>query len=401
MRSIRLATALGIAFILGACAGTADSPSVAPTAGGPSGNPSTSASPHASDAPPSDAPGVSWQRLELPGSDGMGAVVDVESIAGGFVALGFTGPTGSTIWTSADGRTWTERPQPHWANVALASMAEIDGRLIAVGRDTTDIEAELAVVWISDDGVEWRLAEGGPDLVGAQLIEVVATDAALVAIGGFPGRDAAAAFTSADGEVWTLADTHTPGAFDQAFTWSVAAGGPGLVAVGWRRNADPAIGFDPAFWTSTDGASWSLAPTPAGAPGAQARDIIGLDDGTLAAVGDLVNGGQSFAWASDDGIAWDLAEPGDGFDGGLVADLGRSSAGLVAVGSVGTDGAMWTSDDGRAWALVRDPAFDDAYLVETLEIDAGLVVVGAVQRRIAGTESFTSGPAIWYSEQRP
>ncbi len=326
----------------------------------------------------------------------MGAVVDVEAIAGEYVALGFNGPIGSTIWTSPDGRTWTERPQPQWRNVALSSMAAVEGRLIAVGRDMTDIEAEFAVVWISDDGVGWRAAEGGPDLVGAQLIELVATDAGLVAIGGYPGRDAAAAFTSPDGEVWALAGTATPDVFEQAFAWSVAAGGPGLVAAGWKRNADPAIGFDPAFWTSADGMSWSAAPAPAGAPGAQARDIVALENGIMAAVGDLVNGGESFAWASNDGITWELTEPGEGFNGGLVSDLSPSSFGLVAAGSVATDGAIWTSADGRGWTLVDDPVFADAYFVETIATNEGVIAVGAAQQQIPGTESFTSGAAIWY-----
>lgn len=401
MRSLGVAPAVALTLLLAACGGSVATPSAGPTDPAPSVDLSPSGTPPPSEPGPTASPEMSWQRIELPADQDIGAVVDVEATADGFVALGFSGPTGSTIWTSTDGRTWTERPQPQWENVALPSMAEVDGRLIAVGRDTTDIEAEFAVVWISENGVEWRLAEGGPDLVGAQLIEVVPTNTGLVAIGGFPGRDAAAAFTSADGEFWTLAGTETPDAFDQAFAWSVAAGGPGLVAVGWRRNADSAIGFDPAFWTSTDGTSWSLGPTPDGAPGAQARDVVALEDGTLAAVGDLVNGGRSFAWASEDGIGWELVEEGEGFDGGVVSDLSPVVDGLLAAGSVGVDGALWTTGDGRTWTAVRDPVLDDAYLVETLAADGGLIAVGALQRQIPGTESFTTAPAIWYAEPHP
>jgi hypothetical protein len=183
--------------------------------------------------------------------------------------------------------------------------------------------------------------------------------------------------------------------------WSVAQTGSGLVAVGWRRNPDQEIQFDPAFWTSQDGLSWELAAAPDGAPGTQVRDVIPLAGGAVA-VGDLVvSGGQSFAWTAGGGGSWQLVDDPDGFDDALVSDLTPIRDGVVAVGSRESHGGMWISVDGSAWSVVEDPSFADAYLVETLQVDGELIVVGATQRRIAGTGSYISAPAIWYGTARP
>jgi hypothetical protein len=406
-RSAGALATLTLVILVTGCA----APAVSPSAAQPTAHPTVeTARPSASvpvSMPPSQAPGhggpseLTWERIELLHSADNGAAVDVEAAGPGFVALGFDGTSGSIVWTSPDGRAWTAVAQPEWGTVALASMAEVDGRLIAVGRDTTDIERDLAMVWISDDGISWRRAEGGPDLEGAQLIEVVATDDGFLAIGGYPRMDAAAVFTSSDGEVWTRAASVPADAFDHAFMWSVADTGLGLVAVGWRRNTDEQIQFDPAFWTSADGVEWKLAATPDGAPGTQVRDVIPLAEGAVA-VGDLVaSGGQSFAWTAGAAGSWELVGDPDGFDDALISDLTAIRGGVVAVGSRESHGGMWISADGSSWSVVDDASFADAYLVETLDVDGHLIVAGATQRRIAGTESYTSAPAIWYGATRP
>jgi hypothetical protein len=341
---------------------------------------------------------LAWERLEVPSLGQDGAVVDVEAAGPGFVALATYGPTGSAILTSPDGREWTAVPQPDWSHVGLAGMVEADGRLIAVGRDTTDVDTDLAMVWISDDGVEWRRATGGPDLEGAQLIDVVETDDGFVAIGGYPTQDAAGAWTSPDGELWTRAAAND--SFEHAFVWAVAEGGPGVVAVGWRRSDDP-TGFDPAFWTSVDGADWTLAPTPEGAAGTQVRDVVRSGD-TMVAVGDLLMGGQAFGWVSADGTTWETVDALDGFEGALLADVAATPNGFLAIGGRNVDdGGAWLSSDGRDWAVVDDPIFADASLVESLAVGDDVIVVGNTQTRIAGTQSYTWQPMIWHGSPRP
>ena len=60
------------------------------------------------------------------------------------------------------------------------------------------------------------------------------------------------------------------------------------------------------------------------------------------------------------------------------------------------DGGVWLSTDGRGWTVVEDAALADAYLVEALPVDDGVLVGGALQQRIAGTESYGNAPMIWY-----
>ena len=395
---------LAILVALTAC-GAAPSDSAAPS-GSPAPGASTpgsstpgSASPSASPSESPDEPAdLTWERLEIPQLGQDSAVVDIVAGGPGFVALAISGPAATTILLSPDGREWSTAPQPEWSNAGLVSLVEADGRLIAVGRDTTDVDTDVAMVWISEDGVEWRRAPGGPDLEGAQLIDVVETDDGLVAIGGYPTQDAAGAWTSPDGEIWTRAAPTD--SFQHAFVWAVAAGGPGLVAVGWRRSDNP-TGFDPAFWTSVDGSEWTLSATPEGAAGAQVRDVAASGD-AMVAVGDLLMGGQALAWVSADGTTWETITAPDSFGEASLADVVSTPRGFVALGGRNVDdGGFWTSADGRDWTLLDDPAFADASLADALAVDDDLIVVGNTQERIAGTESYTWQPMIWYGSQRP
>jgi len=391
-------------LLLAACSAAPSQSPAASASASPEGTPDASASASASpSAAPSESPSspaeLAWERLDVPSLGQDGTVIDVEAAGPGFVALATYGPTGSAILTSPDGREWTAVPQPEWTHVGLAGMVEADGRLIAVGRDTSDVDTDIAMAWISDDGIEWRRAAGGPDLEGSQLIDVVETDDGFVAIGGYPTQDGAGAWTSPDGEVWTRAEPTD--SFEHAFIWAVAEGGPGLVAVGWRRNADPETGFDPAFWTSVDGREWALAPTPDGAAATQVRDLVGSGD-TMVAVGDLLMGGQAFAWVSTDGTSWETVDAPDSFEGALFADVAAIPGGFLAVGGRNVDdGGAWVSSDGREWTVVDDPIFADASLVEALAVGGDVIVVGNTQTRIAGTESYTWQPMTWYGSGLP
>ena len=152
----------------------------------------------------------------------------------GLIAVGFNGEFGSLLWTSADGRTWRDVTPAAFASIGIVSVVEFEGMLVGVGRgNTIDIETEEAAVYLSEDGLAWRKVETSEQLVG-QMIDVVATEDGLFAVGGVPGADAAGIWRSTDGETWE----RTGGEFDHAFMWAIAEGGPGLVAVGWRRNPD-------------------------------------------------------------------------------------------------------------------------------------------------------------------
>jgi hypothetical protein len=64
----------------------------------------------------------------------------------------------------------------------------------------------------------------------------------------------------------------------------IAAGGPGLVAIG----SEQASGLAGAAWTSRDGSAWTRTPDPAGAfngPGSHSIEGIATGAGEFVAVG--------------------------------------------------------------------------------------------------------------------
>ena len=80
-----------------------------------------------------------------------------------------------------------------------------------------------------------------------EMYSVVAGGPGLVAVGNDTGRDAAAVWTSSDGQSWQRVEHHeqTFGGDGWQKMSSVVAGGPGLVAVGNDHGRGAA-----AVWTS-------------------------------------------------------------------------------------------------------------------------------------------------------
>jgi hypothetical protein len=371
--------ALVVAVVLAAC--TAADQTVSPP---PSATPSVPATPPAS-ADPSAPPAVGWEPATVPDSENVSATLSIVPGGDGLVAIGFDGAFGSLLWTSADGgRTWTDITPADFASIGIASVVEHDGRLVGVGRgNTIDIETEEAAVYLSDDGRAWRKVGAGGQMLG-QLIDVVATDDGLFAVGGVPGADSAGVWRSADGESWERVGPD----IEHAFLWSIAEGGPGLVAVGWRRNPDP----DLAVWTSADlGETWELAPDPEGFAGHEATDIATIGD-TLVMVGSAFDGSGGRAWTSTDGIAWTQADAD--FGAAYARSLAVTPAGLIAVGG-GPDmnGRAWISSDGGAWEPLGDP-LAGAFFNSAVALDDGLLLTGATQSGTLET-GVEAHAAVW------
>jgi hypothetical protein len=376
MKGNIVAALMALALVLAACGSPTTSPSGEPSSPPmPSRTPEPSAPPDPPASPePMIPPSVAWEEATVPEAPMGSATLSIVPGGDGLVAIGFDNAFGSILWTSGDGgRTWTDITPADFASVGIANATEFDGMLVAVGRgDTINVEAQEAAVYLSDDGVTWRKVTTAEQMVG-QLIDVVATDDGLFAVGGVPGADAAGIWHSADAETWK----RIGGDFPAAFMWSIAEGGPGLIAVGWRRNPDP----DLAVWTSADaGATWELAPDPEGFAGFEGTDVAALPDGSLAMVGSALDGSGGRIWSSADGLSWDLAV--EDMAGAHARSLALTPAGLVAVGG-GEDmmGRAWYSADALAWTPLGDPV-DGAYFTNVVPTDEGLLVTGGTQ---AGT----------------
>jgi hypothetical protein len=353
---------------------TADpSPSAKPSDSPPPASVPPSRAPTATPAP-SEAPtppSIAVEPAAVPDSQLNSSTLAIVPGGDGLVAIGFDGAYGTLLWTSADGgRTWTDITPPEFASIGIVSVVEFDGMLVGVGRgDTINIEAEQAAVFLSDDGVSWRKVETAEQLVG-QMIDVVATDDGLFAVGGVPGADSAGVWHSTDAETWT----RVGGDLEHAFLWSIAEGGPGLVAVGWRRNPEP----DLAVWTSADaGQTWDLAPDPEGFAGFEATDVAALPDGTLAMAGSAFDGRGGRIWTSADGAAWTVAL--DDMDGAYARSLTVTDAGLIAIGG-GEDmqGRAWISTDGVAWTALGDP-FEGTFFTGAIPTADGVLLTGGTQ----------------------
>ena len=364
-RSVGAVLLAAVVFAAGCTTQVAATPTPSPV---PSIPPSTE--PPSPSPSPSSVPTVQLEAAGVPESAIGSSTLAIVTGGEGLVAIGFNGGFGSILWTSTDGRTWTDVTPENFASIGITNVAEFDGGLVGVGRgDTINIENELAAVYRSDDGLTWRMVEGGDEMRG-QLIDVVATDDGLYAVGGVPGADAAGVWFSADGETWQ----RTGGDFDHAFMWSIAEGGPGLVAVGWRRNPDP----DLAVWTSADGVEWTLSPDPEGFAGYEATDVV-AHEGTLVMVGSSFTGEGGRVWFSDDGVAWGLADVAGGMDGSYARSVAITPTGLVAVGgNDAMEGLAWFSTDGRSWEPLGDPV-PNAFFTGAVSTDTGLLLTGATQ----------------------
>jgi len=147
---------------------------------------------------------------------------------------------------------------------------------------------------------------------------------------------------------------------------SVTVGGPGLVAVGWAQTGDDR---DAAVWTSIDGTVWDRVPHDPevfGGPRNQEMNAVAAGGPGLVAIGyDASPGAGSHAavWVSADGLSWQRIPGGDAVFGGAqtveMAGVVAGGPGLVAVGGLtsvgGYDAAVWTSSDGTVWQrLVHD-----------------------------------------------
>ena len=329
-------------------------------------------------------PAVAWRPAHAPDAPDLSSIIAVVgALDGRLVAIGFDGGFGSILWSTTDTQTWSDVTPADFPSAGVAGITQLGDLVVAVGRgDTIDVDANLAAVYLSDDGLTWRQAATRID---GQLIDVVTTNDGLYAVGGVPTGDSAGVWHSMDGEAWERIGPD----FEHAFLWSIAEGGPGLVAVGWRRNPDP----DLSVWTSPDGNEWTLAPDPEGFAGFEATDVTATPDGTLVMAGSAFDGSGGRIWTSTDGVRWELSdfEP----DGGFARNLAWSPYGVIAVGARDEAGVAWISPDGgRTWEPLGDP-IPDAYLNSAYVSDGGLVfVAGGTQTGTIET-GITGRAMIW------
>jgi hypothetical protein len=335
--------------------------------------------------------------------DGGGTVVRDVAVtpASTFVAVGGS-RAAQHLWTSTDGRTWTEAALPagiatatdwtadrvatdgptdvvvdtdpgqprvlvddsgRWtqesadpavfgdaATVATpAGIASDGGRLTvlvdvahpgAVLGTTTDDVDEV----VSSDGTHWRRVSLGAAFAGARVDDLTTVGATLVAVGSAPGGRAGSAtvgavWTSRSGRAWTRTTALGPPGVHRAT--AVAALGSTPVAVG-AAATDPGAPASPDAAEATP-AGWTrprgLDPDPS--VGAEVPLAACSDGRTVVAVGDAERSGIPMPATRG------RAHPGTTTTS-TVAGTG-SSAGATGQDDVGTVAAAWSTTDAVTW----------------------------------------------------
>jgi hypothetical protein len=167
--------------------------------------------------------GNAWSQVVLPDSSGF-IPSAITSWGGGFAAIAqFDGITlSSSVWTSADGRTWQKSPQD-FARFTPTAMAGFGGRLVAVGNHQDPQSTAAGFVpasWSSTDGRTWVESRASARQVATGFGDVAVVGATLVAIGAnYMGQaavtlqvggptpvptPAANVWVSSDGTTWRL-----------------------------------------------------------------------------------------------------------------------------------------------------------------------------------------------------
>ncbi|MBI5767223.1 MAG: PKD domain-containing protein [Verrucomicrobia bacterium] len=286
-----------------------------------------------------------WRRLtQGTGESRLGVIY-----AGGrFVAVGQnTDPvsraTGTPVWTSTDGVTWTR------ANGNLNSLAAVaygQNRYVALGAN--------AAIYTSTDALTW--ATGTANATAAFTCIAAGPNLFVGASSG------AAIYSSPTGTTWTQRASGLGGAM------RAAAYGAGRFVV---------VGDGGRIQQSADGTTWVAATS--GITTAL-QTVIYVDD-----VGFLAAGDSGIMLNSTDGLAWTPVETGISDS---ITAIASTPIGLVAAG--GANGTLITSLDGSAWSVSALPA---NRIVRGLASSGSTIVAVGDQGTVLSFELRDSTPA--------
>lgn len=246
-------------------------------------------------------------------------------------------------------------------------------------------ESPEAAAWWSADGKVWDLAQEFP--AGEQILTLTAGGPGFV-VGGVAG-DHAAIWTSVDGQVW---NSVSDASLANGVIAHLVPTASGLVGFGWHSASDDSAGI----WTSSDGSEWLAATNATGMEVARGLQAVGAHDGRAIAVVRHGDEAPQEIWETTGRAEWTRV-------GALptkltVERVAGGARGWVAIGS----NRAWTSTDGRHWTKgVAGPDVASDLIVD----DAGFVAVGFVgslpgetcgdQRPFAGHTWTSSDGEVW------
>ncbi len=231
--------------------------------------------------------GQSWRRIDSSSFNGAGMTA-VTAGGPGLVAVGGDGAT-VVIWTSPDGETWQRVPDQDGIRAGATARSIVPGGegLVVVGAD----DALDGAVWTSSDGAGWRRVVAAPAVFrSSPVFDAAERGGVLVAVGQTLAENGAAVWNVTDGG-WERVPLGEP--FLGATLLGVTAGSGGFVAHGLDARDGP------AFWWSTDGASWEQVPGEGDLfSGFTFIRDVAYGPGGIVAIGDVPGGMTAWRWAS-------------------------------------------------------------------------------------------------------
>jgi hypothetical protein len=245
-----------------------------------------------------------------------------------------------------------------------------------------------------------------------------------------PGPDASPGLpVEPIGQIWTQATVPAAADRPVNVINAVTAGGPGFVAVGLGCLEEGESGScEAVVWASTDGRTWKRAPAsdatnigfalPLSGPRIGMVDVAAGTPGIVAIGYAARPDMQAVTWFSPDGTSWDritLGNPAStrvnavAWDGRSFVAVGEDRSQATDLPSLKTAtarAAVWISADGRTWTRVpHTKVLDVGGFIDTMEDPmtggmraviagpAGLVAVGSVCQN----DPAACQPAVWIS----
>ncbi|MDH2429848.1 hypothetical protein [Sphaerisporangium sp. TRM90804] len=309
--------------------------------------------------------GDAWRQCGV--IDGLGreatGVRGLASSSAGVAAVAEAGWERYAVFTSADGKNWTESTDLGQIPGTLRGLAITDkGTLVAAGDQRAGGLDNLAVLMTAAKGkaaAPVPLADiSGLTRSARDTTALVAAGDSFVAVGSVKGD--AGIWTSPAGQNWKPVDSSALGGAGRQSLNDVAHGPRGWLAVG-STTADSAF-VKPLLVASTDGRSWRPPPdspalNAAGRYAVVPRVVAAGPEGYVLAGDDSGPGGVVAAlWFTADLRRYARAAPQGLPAGGAdvrIEDITATPEGYLAVGGSGTagrtSGVVWVSRDGLKW----------------------------------------------------
>jgi hypothetical protein len=326
-------------------------------------------------------PGGGWKQVTPPEMAGV-TLSDVTASGAGFeavgTALGASNAQKGEAFKSPDGTTWVAAANEPFKDATLAGVATVHEGLLALGAGHCSLECGGFQSWLSTDGTTWsgpvKSTTAGDD---ARAIGVVEQGSTIVAVATelqdpSTNKNRGRVYLSTDANAWT--DPLAPDALAQDIPTGIATDGTNLVVVGSTISQDGT--HNGGAWRSTDGHAWRAGTDDGSFKGAQLMAVVHGTAGYIA-VGAI--GVDGAVWASSDGATWARVD-GGAFKGSTLADVATNGTGDVAIGRGANGAAAWTSTDGKTWRSAGTiPGADGTrFVAVAIGSTASIIVGGAV-----------------------